>query len=59
MFSWPATLRNIIAWLGAVSSNQISQSASQQGICDRAVSTRIAKAEVSDDGSVATRGSFS
>lgn len=59
VFAWAgATLRNIVPWLGAVTSNQIQQSASQQGLCDRAATVRIAKSEVSCSAGVVTRGSF-
>jgi len=59
VFAWAsATLRNIIGFLGALGSNRIQQSASQQGLCDRAASLRIAVSEVSCSAGVVTRGSF-
>ena len=59
VFAWSgATLRSIAGWLGAVTSNQVKQSASQQGLCTRSGATRIAVAEVSCSAGVVTKGSF-
>lgn len=59
VFAWAsATLRNITGWVGAVTSNRIQQSASQQGVCDRAATVRVALSEVSCSAGVVTRGSF-
>lgn len=58
IFTWPGSLRAILAWLGALASNEIKQEAGQQGVCNRAATSTIAKATTTDDGTTATRGSF-
>lgn len=59
VFAWgTATLRNIISWLGALSSNEIRQTAALQTLRNRADSSTIASAAVADDGTTATRDSF-
>ena len=59
VFAWAdATPRKILAFVGAKETNQIAQSNSQQGICNRAVNARIAVASVSCSSDVVTRGSF-
>lgn len=59
VFAWgTATLRNIIAWIGALSSNEIRQTAALQTLRNRADNATIATAAVSDDGVTATRDSF-
>lgn len=59
VFAWgSATLRNVLAWLGALSSNEIRQTSSTQTLRNRADNATIASAGVSDDGTTATRDSF-
>lgn len=59
VFAWgTATLRNIIAWIGALSSNEIRQTATLQTLRNRADNATIATAAVSDDGTTAVRDSF-
>lgn len=58
IFSWPGSLRTILAWLGAVASNKIVQEAGQQGVCNRAGTVTVGTAVTTDDGTSATRGSF-
>jgi hypothetical protein len=59
VFAWgTATLRNIISWLGALSSNEIRQTAALQTLRNRADSVTIATAAVADDGTTATKDSF-
>lgn len=58
VFGWPGTLGTILGWLGALASNKIVQEAGQQGVCNRAASSTIATADTTDDGTSATRGSF-
>jgi hypothetical protein len=59
VFAWgSATLRNIIGWLGALSSNEIRQTATTQTLRNRADNATIASAGVADDTVTATRDSF-
>lgn len=58
IFSWPATLEDVIAWLGAVSRNAIEQTATVQSVKADDESTDIATANVSDNGTTFTRGEF-
>src|SRR3990167_5820150 len=58
VFTWPACARDIVAWAGAIASNEIRESTSQQGVCSRDGTLRIKKAETSDSGSITVRGSF-
>lgn len=58
VFTWPATLRGIIGWLGAVASNKIIQAGGQQGVCTRDGTTLISRAQTTDDGTSATRDAF-
>lgn len=58
VFTWPACNRDIIGFLGALSSNCVAQSTTQQGLCSRDLTIRIAKAEVADSGGVTRRGMF-
>lgn len=59
VFAWgSATLRNIIGWLGAMASNRITETATTQTVRNRANSATLASSTVSDDGTTATRDSF-
>ena len=60
VFAWgSATLRNITGWLGALSRNKITQTATTQTLRNDADSADIATSAVSDDGTTATRGEYS
>lgn len=59
VFAWSsATPRNVLAWLGALSSNEVRQTNTLQTLRNRADSATIATAAVADDGTTATRDSF-
>jgi hypothetical protein len=59
VFAWgTATLRNVLAWLGALSSNEIRQTSTLQTLRNRADTATIATAVVSDDATTFTRDSF-
>lgn len=59
VFSWgAATLRAIIAWLGALSSNKTTQTSLTQVVRNRADSSNISTCTVSDDGTTFVRGSY-
>lgn len=59
VFTWPACARDILAWTGAIGTNCIAQSTTQQGVCSRDRSIRIGVAEISSAASVTVRGTFS
>lgn len=59
VFSWAsATLRNIVGWLGALSRNKITQTATKQTLRNDADDADIAESTVGDDGTTATRGEY-
>lgn len=57
VFTWPATLRNIVGWLGALARNKqtVSKSTGEQTLRNDDDDSDIATAAVSDDGDVFTR----
>lgn len=59
IFTWPATLRTIGGWLGAVSRNKLTQTATTQVVRNDADNANIASSTVSDNGTTFTRGEFS
>lgn len=59
VFTWPASLRNIIAWLGALSRNKRFQDLTTQTLRNDADSGTIATSPASDAGGVTTRGEWS
>ena len=59
IFTWPASLRTIIQWVGAVSRNRITQTATTQVVRNDANSADIASSTVSDDTTTFVRGEFS
>ncbi len=59
IFTWPATLRSIAGWLGAVSRNKITQTSTTQVVRNDADSAAIGTSTVSDNGTTFTRGEFS
>lgn len=59
VFSWAsATLRSIIAWMGALSRNKITQDATTETLRNDADAATIATSAVSDVGGVFTRGKW-
>lgn len=58
IFTWPASLRTIIQWLGAVSRNRITQTATTQLVRNDADSATIGTSTVSDDTTTFVRGEF-
>ena len=59
IFAWASgTLRNIVAHLGALGSNKITQTATTQVLRNRADGANIASSTVSDDGTTGIRGSL-
>lgn len=58
IFSWPATVAEILGWLGAVSRNQLEQTETTQTIRNDADDADIASATVSDDGTTFVRSEF-
>lgn len=59
IFTWPASLRTIIQWVGAVGRNRITQTATTQIVRNDADSGTIGTATVSDDATTFVRGEFS
>src|SRR3990167_3274309 len=58
VFSWPTSLRGIIAWLGALSSNCLRQTAILQTLRARDDLSSIATADLTCEASTVHRGSF-
>jgi hypothetical protein len=58
IFTWPATLRTVMGWLGAVSRNKITQTATTQTIRDDADAADIAASTLSSSATTFTRGEF-
>jgi len=59
IWAWPATLRKVIGWIGALSRNKITQTNTLQTVRNDADAANIATSTHGDDGSVHTRGEFS
>jgi hypothetical protein len=59
VFTFPASVADISAWTGALSSNCITQTASVQSVCNRSVSTTIALAQITCTSTIVSRGTFS
>ena len=59
VWTWPASLRSVIAWLGALSRNKVTQTATTQTVRNDADSATIATSTHADDGTTHTRGEFS
>lgn len=58
-FTWAgATLRTVIGWLGAMSRNKITQTATTQTLRNDADAGNISTSALSDDGTTLTRGEF-
>lgn len=58
VFAWPSTPRVILAWLGALSSNCVRQTATVQTLRTRADAGSIATSNLTCDGTTVNRGSF-
>lgn len=58
IFSWPATISDILGWLGAVSRNKLTQTETVQTIRNDADDADIATATVSDNGTTFVRDEF-
>jgi len=58
VFSWPTSLRGIIGWLGALSSNCLRQTAILQTLRARDDLSSIATADLTCEASTVHRGSF-
>lgn len=58
VFTWPATLRNILAWLGALSSNCLRQTATVQTLRARDDLSAIATSSLTCEALTVHRGSF-
>lgn len=59
VFTWPASLRSIVGWLGALSRNKLQQTTTQQLLRNDADNATIATAPISDVSMTFTRGEFS
>lgn len=57
-FTWPATLRNIMAWIGALSRNRILQTSNTTTLRNDADSADIETSTVSDVAGTFTRGEW-
>lgn len=59
VFAWgSATLRNIVAWMGAMSRDKLIQGACSLALRNEADTANIASASTNDDGTSACRGEF-
>lgn len=58
VFSQPGTMRTIVPWLGAVSSNCVRQTSTVQTLRNRADSTSIATSNITCETTTMHRGSF-
>lgn len=59
VFAWgTATLRNIVGWMGALSRNKITQTATTQTLRNDADAANLATSTVSDDATTFTRGEW-
>jgi hypothetical protein len=60
VFTWAgATLRNIVGWIGALSRNKVTQTATTQTLRNDADGANLATSTHSDDGTTHTRGEWS
>lgn len=59
IFAWPASLRTIIQWVGALGRNKQTQTATTHLVRNDADSGTLATATVSDDGTTFVHGEFS
>jgi hypothetical protein len=60
VFTWAgATLRNIVGWMGALSRNKVTQTATTQTLRNDADGANLATSTHSDDGTTHTRGEWS
>lgn len=59
VFTWNGTLRTIIGWLGALSRNRVTMTATTQTLRNDANSGDIATSTQSDDGTTYVRGEWS
>ena len=58
VFAWAGSFRNLFNWVGALSRNKITQSATTQTLRNDADAGNIATSAVSDDGATATRAEW-
>jgi len=58
-FTWPATLRTVIPWLGVKSRNKMTQTSTTTTIRNDADGGDVSTSTVSDNGTTTTRGEFS
>jgi len=58
IFSWPATLQDLLKWMGAVARNKVTQTNTTQKVRNTADSADIGSSTVSDDGTTFIRGAF-
>ena len=58
VFTWPATLRTIIKWIGALARNKTTQSSSTQTLRNDADNADLATSAISDVGGTTTRGEW-
>jgi len=59
VWAWPASLRKVVGWMGALSRNKITQTATTQTVRNDADDATISTSTHSDDGTTHTRGEFS
>ena len=59
IFAWPGSLRKVISWLGVLSRNKMTQTASTQVVRNDADNATLGTSTHSDDGTTHTRGEFS
>ena len=59
IFAWPASLRNIIGWVGALSRNKMTATATTLLVRNDADSATLGTSTLSDDATTATRGEIS
>ncbi len=58
VWTWPVTLRKLLGWLGALSRNKVTQTATTQTLRNDADSATIATSAHTDDGTTHVRGEF-
>lgn len=59
-FTWAgATLRTVVSWIGALSRNKVTQTATTQALRNDADAGNVSTSTVSDDGTTFTRGEWS
>lgn len=56
IFSWPASLRNIVAWLGVLSRNKMTATSTTLSVRNDADLADLATSALSDNGTTAERG---